>query len=240
MRKIILIILFCSLFLLPGTLLAKSLDFYSMFPSLTLGFDPTGVGTDTVRPVNGGLTATQQKVLIRVKTDNANPEDYLQGVLVDAYITVDCQGVCLDTTLASLFAGTAVANWGIRSFRKVNPDPCVWPDTVRIAALELDTLDPGAPLDSGDHLFATLVFNFTNGPCDICCKVVPCPPTDPACVDPTLLVTTLANGYYPAVRGDCFGPAVPTLSEWGLILFGLTLLLGIVWYVRRQKVATAG
>src|SRR3990172_166312 len=235
MRKTILFILFSLLFLVPGTLLAKNLDFYSIFPNLTLGFDPTGDNTDTARAVCAGLTATQQKVEIRVITDNANPDDYLQGVLVDAYITVDCQGVCLDTTLASLFAGTAVANWGIRSFRKVNPDPCVWPDTVRIAALELDTLDPGAPLDSGDHLFANLVFNLSE-PCNICVTPLSCV----GCDDPTILVTTLANGYYPAVRGDCFGPAVPTLSEWGLILFGLTLLLGIVWYVRRQKVATAG
>src|SRR3990172_4388775 len=107
MRKTILIILFSLLFLLPGTLLAKNLDFYSMFPNLTLGFDPTGDNTDTARAVNGGLTATQQKVLIRVITDNANPDDYLQGVQVDVDITTkDCQVVSLDTTDASVFGGS--------------------------------------------------------------------------------------------------------------------------------------
>jgi len=238
MRKTILFILFSLLFLVPGTLLAKNLDFYSIFPNLTLGFDPTGDNTDTARAVCAGLTATQQKVEIRVITDNANPDDYLMGVQVDAYITVDCQGVCLDTTLDSLFAGTPVANWGIRSFKKIiNPDPCVWPDTVRIAAVELDTLDPGAPLGGpGNHHFATLRFNLSE-PCNICCDIQPY--CNDNC-DPTIFVTTLGNGYGPVVQGDCCGPAVPTLSEWGLILFGLTLLLGIVWYVRRTKVAITG
>ena len=230
MRKTTLIILFCSLFLLPGTLLAKNLDFYSMFPSLTLGFDPTGVGTDTVRPVNGGLTATQQKVLIRVKTDNANPDDYLQGVQVDVAITVDCQGVTLDETEATVFGGSAVEFWGIKAVGPLDPLAANIPETLRVGAVELDTLDPGAPLPAGDHLFATLVFNLSE-PCNICCEVV----VDTNGPDPTILVTTLANGYYPVVEEDCCGPAIPTLSEWGLILFGAVLLAGLIWYIRRKR-----
>ncbi|OGP71358.1 MAG: hypothetical protein A2W09_01365 [Deltaproteobacteria bacterium RBG_16_50_11] len=232
MRKTILIILFSLLFLLPGTLLAKGLDFYSMFPNLTLGFDPSGVDTDTARAVNGGLSATQQKVQIRVITDNANPDDYLQGVQVDVAISADCQGVTLDETEATVFGGSAAGDWGIKSVAWVAPSTGI-PGTLRVGAVELDTLDPGAPLGPGNHLFATLVFNLSE-PCNICCEIEPYDEGDP-----TIFVTTLANGYGPVVEGDCFGPAVPTLSEWGLILFGLVLLVGIVWYVRRRRIAVA-
>src|SRR3990172_2918622 len=135
MRKTILIILFCSLFLLPGTLLAKGLDFYSTFPNLTLGFDPTGDNTDTARAVNAGLTLTQQKVEIRVITDNANPDDYLQGVQVDVDIEdVDISkgcGVTLDITEATIFDGSAVENWGIKSVAWFAPSTGV-PGVLRI------------------------------------------------------------------------------------------------------------
>jgi len=158
------------------------------------------------------------------------------GIQTDIEIKVDCQGVTLDTTEAAIFDGAAVEFWGIKSVAWVAPSTGI-PGLLRIGAVELDTLDPGAPLGPGDHLFATLVFSLSE-PCCICVTPIPCV----GCDDPTILVTTLANGYYPVVGGDCFCPPwpVPTLSEWGLILFGLTLLLGIVWNIRRQKVAITG
>ena len=57
-----------------------------------------------------------------------------------------------------------------------------------------------------------------------------------------LLVTTEANGYTTAFAPACCegGPTVPTLSEWGLILFGVVLFGTLVWYLRRRRHAAIG
>jgi hypothetical protein len=215
--------------ILPVLLPAKGIDLYSLFPNLTLGSDPNGA--DAVNCICGAQTASQMDVTVRVVTDNADPFDALQGIELELEATADQAGVTLDTTVATAFTGGAVNGWGIKSIDVVGGDPSSFPMQVKLGAVELDTADAGAPLAAGDHLFATLRFNISS-PTNIT--------VDGTTIlnGPATLVTTLANGYSATVNGAACGPVVPTLSEWGLIIFGLVLMGGIVWYLRRQKPAT--
>ncbi|OGC78072.1 MAG: hypothetical protein A2Z27_03900 [candidate division Zixibacteria bacterium RBG_16_50_21] len=227
MRRPLVCLVILGLLALPGVVSAKGIDFYDLFPNLVLGSDPGG--TDTVAVANGGLTPTQQIIEIQVETDNADSADFLQGIQVDILLEADCQGVTLDTTVNTVFSGTAVSGWGIRSVQlSGDGDPSTFPKTLRLGAVELGNTDAGDPLPPGDHLFAKLVFSLSE-PCNICGTFT--------FDDPTMLVTVSANGYQPAAVNGCFGPVVPTLTEWGLIFFGFLLLIGLVWYVRNRKVA---
>jgi hypothetical protein len=48
----------------------------------------------------------------------------------------------------------------------------------------------------------------------------------------------LANNAFQKTIGEC-SSGIPTLSEWGLIIFGLLLIGTIVWYLRRRKLVPA-
>jgi hypothetical protein len=168
---------------------------------------------------------------VHVVTDNADPFDALQGVELELAVTVDQGGVTLNDTDPSVYGGSAVVNWGIRSVNVVGGNPSSYPMQLKLGAVELDTADAGAPLGPGDHLFATLVFNVSS-PTNINVSGTTIQN------GPATLVTTQANGYSAAVTGETCGPIVPTLSEWGLILFGVVLFGGMVWYLRRQRPAT--
>ncbi len=214
----------------PGLLLAKGIDLYALFPNLTLGSDPGG--PDMVYVECAGITGTTVTAKVHVVTDNANPADYLQGIDVELNVTADQPGVTFDETEATVYAGSAVSNWGILASDTPNGPNNVFPLDIKLGAVELDTADAGSPLGPGDHVFATLVFNVSS-------------PTNLTFTGTTIssgpatLVTTLANGYSVAVTGDTCGPAVPTLSEWGLILFGAVLFGSLVWYLRRKPAKAA-
>lgn len=214
---------------LPGLLLAKGFDLYSLFPNLTLGSDPNGA--DSVYVVCSGLSQTDLTMQVRVGTDNADPFDALQGIDVELLVTADQPGVTLDVTDATVYGTSAVNNWGVRSVNVIGGNPSAFPMQLKLGAVELDTADAGSPLVAGDYLFATLRFN-TSSPTNISASGTT------ISNGPATLVTTLANGYSATVLAGTCGPAVPTLSEWGLILFGVVLLGGLVWYVRRRKPVT--
>lgn len=214
----------------PGLLLAKGIDLYSLFPNLTLGADPNGA--DNANVVAAGLTTTTQTLQVHAITDNAVPADYLQGIDIELLVTAP-GGVTLDTTVATVYGGSAVNNWGIKSVSVLSNggDPSMYPLQVKLGAVELDTADAGSPLGPGDYVFATLKFNVSS-PGEICAEgtcISDCPAT---------FVTTEANGYTVQVTSGCSSPSVPTLSEWGLILFGVILFGSLVWYLRRRP-ATA-
>jgi len=216
---------------LPALLLAKSFDLYSLFPNLTLGADPNGA--DSVYVVCAGISQTDLTLKVRVGTDNADPFDALQGIDVELLVTTDQPGVTLDVTDATVYGTSAVNNWGVRSVNVIGGNPGAFPMQLKLGAVELDTADAGSPLTAvpGDYLFATLRFN-TSSPTNISASGTT------ISNGPATLVTTLANGYSVTVLAETCGPAVPTLSEWGLILFGVVLLGGLVWYVRRRKPVT--
>ena len=206
----------------PGLLLAKGVDLYSLFPNLTLGSDPNGA--DSVYVACAGITATTLTLQVRVVTDNADPFDALQGVGVELLINTDQPGVTLDTVKANVFAGGFAAGWSdnTRSVDVVGNDPSVYPSQVQIQAVDFS-----AAIGPGDYLYATLLFNLSS-PTNINAggtTIVSGPAT---------LVTTLSNAYSVAVKAAACGPSVPTLSEWGLILFSLLLLGTVVWYLRRK------
>ena len=205
---------------LPGMLLAKGIDLYSLFPNLVMGSDPNG--PDQVYVTCASISANTVTMAVHVVTDNADPFDALQGVELELLATADQGGVTFDETQATVYNGSAVANWGILSVDTPNGPNNVFPLDIKLGAVELDTADAGAPLGPGDHLFATLVFNVSS-PTNINVSGTTIQN------GPATLVTTLANGYSAAVTGETCGPIVPTLSEWGLILFGEVLFGGMVW-----------
>ncbi|OGC78071.1 MAG: hypothetical protein A2Z27_03895 [candidate division Zixibacteria bacterium RBG_16_50_21] len=231
MRRTLVYLIILGLLALPGVISARGVDFYSLFPNLVLGSDPNG--TDSVYTDCGGITANQVTLQVRVKTDNADPNDALQGIYIPIELSADQAGVTLDSTVTSAYTGSAVQNWQTDGAMYVSVvsnggDPSGFPMQLVLDGVDLDQSDV---LGAGDHLVASLKFNVSQ-PTNICATG-----TFEFQSNGIALVTTEANGYTPAFTGGCCGPIVPSLSEWGLILFGITLLLGLVWYVRKRRVA---
>ncbi|OGC93865.1 MAG: hypothetical protein A2142_04095 [candidate division Zixibacteria bacterium RBG_16_48_11] len=233
MRGRLLLVVAVLVLAVPGLLLAKGIDLYSLFPNLTLGADPSG--TDSVYLTCAAVTATTVTMKVHVVTENgADPNDALAGIDIELQGTADQGGVTLDTTVATVYGGSAVVNWGYLSVFLPGGNPGSFPLDIKLGAVELDTLDDplGQPLGAGDHVFATLKFNISS-PTNISANGTT------ISSGPATLVTNLANGYSVAVSGETCGPFVPTLSEWGLILFGVVLFGSLVWYLRRRPITAA-
>jgi len=230
MRRTLVCLIVLGLLALPVLGQAKGISLYNLFPNLILGADPNGA--DSVYTDCGGMTTTQLTLQVRVKTDNADPVDALQGIYLPIVISADQPGVTLDTALASAYTGTAVQNWDDSvlyvSVVSNGGDPSTFPMQLVLGGVDLDQSDALGP---SDHLVANLKFNISQ-PTNICATG-----TFEFQSNGIMLVTTEANGYTPAFIGGCCGPIVPSLSEWGLIFFGVLLLVGLVWYVRNRRVA---
>jgi len=54
-----------------------------------------------------------------------------------------------------------------------------------------------------------------------------------------LLQSEIQDIFNAGSAGKCKSKSIPTLSQWGLIIFGLLLFGTIVWYLRRRKLAPA-
>lgn len=217
---------------LPGLLLAKGVDLYTLFPNLTLGSDPGAA--DMVYIACTGITGNTVTAQVHVVTDAPTTDDYLQGLDIELEATADQGGVTMDTTVATVYAGSAVQIWN-DSLLSVyvasgGGDPSVFPLQVKLGAVELHS-SPNY-LGPGDHIFATLKFNVSS-PTNLSINGTT------ISSGPATLVTTVANGYSAAVTGETCGPIVPTLSEWGMILFGAVLFGSLVWYLRRKPVKAA-
>ncbi|OGC93864.1 MAG: hypothetical protein A2142_04090 [candidate division Zixibacteria bacterium RBG_16_48_11] len=228
MKKILCIILIFSLFLLPISAIAEEFDLHTLFPNLVMGFDPEG-DLDTVYITCGGVTATSVILEVRMKTDNNGSGNCIIATYMPLVITADKPGVTLDTT----YPTPGPASWSAGKYvQSAGGNPSVFPMQLLVGgACLFDTLC--TCLTNGDYLLANLKFDVSE-PTNICI-----PDWYSSKFGGLLLVTDLANGYSPGFVGNCCGPFVPTLSEWGLILFGLVLFGILVWYLRKTRVKTA-
>jgi hypothetical protein len=89
-------------------------------------------------------------------------------------------------------------------------------------------------LGQGNHLIAKLSFGSSN--LEISVDTI----SVGIGTDFPLYVTTMGAyppgsiDYQPKWRPACCGPVVPTLSEWGLIIFSFLLLASLIFYLRRR------
>ena len=189
---------------------------------------------DTAYTVCLTQTSTQQVIQIRLMTDNIGAGDSIQAAIIRLLITADRPGVTLDTTLATTFAGTALANWEIQVVAV--DDPSLFPMQLNIGGLDFgENLNL---LGSGDHLIANLVFSISE-PTNFC---VDTSLVNPEGFDNLALTTSSPIDYFPQWVGACCGPTppptpttIPTLSEWGLIIFSLLLLATLVFYLHCKR-----
>jgi len=94
-------------------------------------------------------------------------------------------------------------------------------------------------LGPGDYLVANLVFS-VSGPTNICVDTTSYPLSGPPFVVVLQVATTGSQtipvvDYTPGWVGECCGPSVPTLTEWGLVAFSILLLGTIAFYLRRRR-----
>ena len=218
-------ILVAIFFFLPS---AEAFNLYDYFPNLVPGQDPGQ--PDTLYTVCESQTAGQQVIQIRLKTDNVGALDSVAGAFIPLLVTTDKPAVLLDTTVATTFSGTASQVWDVLAVdvQTSGGNPGSFPMTVVVGGVTFDTIGALGP---GDHLLARLVFSLSE-PTTICVDTTHTLTGPICCLD---LVTFGAVDYVPQGYKICCGPAVPTLSEWGLILFSLLLLASIVWYLKRVK-----
>ena len=213
--------------LLLNLSVAFSFNLADYFPNLVLGPDPGQ--PDTVYVVCSHQTANQQIIQVRLKTDNVNSGDSVEGAFIPLVITTNQMGVALDTTVSTTYAGTALASWDILvvSVNSSGGDPSSFPMQLNIGGISFG----GNFLGAGNHLLANLTFSVTQ-------------PTE-ICLDTTRYqgngILLAASGlpisldYTPQWRSACCAPIVPTLSEWGLIIFSILLLAGLIYYLRYPR-----
>jgi len=176
---------------------------------------------------------------VRLKTDNLNAGDSVIGAYIPLVITADKPGVVLDTTVTTTYTGTPLASWDVKVANVFTPgnlypgDPKVFPMHLLIGGH--DAFDAiSHPIGKGDYLLAKLVFSVSE-PTTICVDTT----SEFNINEPLLLVTTNAMDYLPQWRGGCCVPGVPSLSQWGLFLFGFLLLAYLTWFFyRRRKLST--
>jgi len=213
----------------------EAFNLYDYFPNLVPGQDPGQ--PDTLYVVCQNQTASSQVLQVRVKTDNVSTGDSIQGFSVVLRMTVDQPGVTLDTTTATTYAGTALSNWEFLSsdVYPPNSDPSVFPMYLTLGGVDFDAQNM---LAAGDYLLANLVFSLSRST-NICVDTTSVANIfDPSDTLTTVLVTggSFSNviEYVPQWRPACCGPVVPTLSQWGLIVFSLLLLTSLIFYLRRR------
>jgi len=192
---------------------------------------------DTLYTVCLNQTANQQVIQINLTTDNIEAGDSIQGIIMSLLITTDRPGVTLDTTVATTYAGTALANWEIAvvSVTTALGDPSVFPMLLKIGGVDFgENLNL---LGSGDYLLANVVFSVTE-PTNLCVDSFLDRREDLASL---VLTTSSSVDYFPQWVGACCGPQppsptlVPTLSQWGFIIFSLLLLGTLAYYIQRRR-----
>ena len=108
----------------------------------------------------------------------------------------------------------------------------------------IDSPGDGLPdMQAYDQNGAVIDAAFTTaggGPSQVLTVTAP-DPNNPICA-----VRVLSGNDPAGLSIDCLNypepkqkAAIPTLSEWGLIIFGVVLLAGIVWYLRRRTFSPA-
>jgi hypothetical protein len=222
--------------LLSDSATADLTEFLQDFSYVNTAQDPGQ--PDLVYVVADSQTSNQQVFQVRLKTDNVDDGDSVIGIGLVMEITTDRPGVTLDTSYATALNGSALDGADVSVFSVWDTsgvggvDPTVFPMLVVLAGINIEEPIVGP----GDHLLANLVFSLTN-------------PTYYMCVDTTArfghlelqVVTESGEGYSPHWQAACCCPVVPTLSEWGLVIFSLLLLASVAYYIlrRRRRAAAA-
>jgi len=230
-KKLIVVITLGSLLFFSNSSLADLTKFQQFFANPNFGEDPGQ--PDTVYAVCLNQTATQQIIQVRLKTDNVPDSNYIQGVIIILLITADATGVSLDTTANSFFAGTSLALWEILSvyIETSGGDPGVLPMKLVFGGVNIVGSDD---LHPGDHLIANLIFTLSE-PSGLCIDTTfSVSPPD----DTFRTVLGPASGsfeYTPQWRPACCGPVVPTLSQYGLLIFAVLLFGLMVYAIKKAK-----
>ncbi len=214
-------------FCLTLTAQADLADLLAYFANPNWGDDPGEPDTLFIFCINE--TQNQQIFQFHYKTDNMNDGDSVVGMYIPLIITTDQPGVTLDTTIAATYAGTVLADWPYLAV-SVFGGPDQFPMQLVIGGHFFGT---GTQMGAGEHIVANLTFSIAQ-PCEICVD------TDSSfhLGYPVHVVTEFAIDYVPQWREACCGPVVPTLSQWGLIIFALILLSGLIYFIHSRRVPT--
>jgi hypothetical protein len=231
MKKVTIFIILIVSGLLVSNVLAIQPNLFEFFGSKTLGDDPGQPDTLYLACAETGT------IQVRYKTDNADAPDSILGFYIPLIITADKPGAVLDTVLANTYGGTPLAEWDALVVNVMDDgispagDPSHFPMYLLVGGHDAFDADRH-PLGPGDHLIANLRFA-TVEPTVICIDTT----SQLGVRNPLEVVTHYAIGYLPQWRASCceLGTPIPTLSQWGLIVFGTVLLVSLGLYLRRQR-----
>ncbi len=208
-------------------------SFEQYFASNTAGVDPAG--PDTLY-----FTCAGNSIELRYFTDNTAPSDSIIGFYIPLIITTDKPGVVLDTTVNTAFSGTAVENWDAKVVNVCTlncanccgRDPSVFPMGLLIGTHDGFDADRHC-LAAGDYLIASLTFSVSE-PTTICIDTT----SQINIGNPLEIVTNYAVGYVSQWKAGCcdIGDPIPTLTEWGLIVFAVVLLASMFFLIRLRSV----
>jgi hypothetical protein len=219
-------------YLIFGTVMASAgwADLLQYFANPNWGDDP--LQPDTVYLVCTNLSPAQQVIQVRLKTDNLGRTDSIVGVYIPVIITTDKPGVTLDTTIATTFGGTDISSWQFLAVvvgTDNSEDPSKFP--MKLVFGGDDPVQFPHLLANGDYLIASLSFSVSE-PTNICIDTT----SQVLTGLPLLLTTAYAVDYPPQWQEACcyIQGSIPTLSEWGLIIFSFLLLASLIFYLRRR------
>jgi hypothetical protein len=192
--------------------------------------DPQGAldshyATCTGPTKNPNTGKTELTFRVRYRIDNTGGNKVAGFALV--YKITGSNITWIDTTVSRVFAGSGVQHFDILTVNKeINPDPSVGPFEISFGAVNFS----GGV--TGDSLLANIIIAVNdNG--------TVCIDTAHTIFDVDLnFITELAVGYIPGWSGPYCCPVtflVPTLTEWGLLIFGALLLGLLIFYLRRYR-----
>ena len=138
----------------------SAFDFLKVFSRVTVNEDPGE--PDTIYAVCSRWSATEQVIQIRMKSDNTAYGDSISALYIPLVITTDKPGVLLDTSIATIYSGTALEYWGFPIVSIFTPhypgDPSYFPMHALMGGGDWGDAIV-LPFGKGDHLIANLVFN---------------------------------------------------------------------------------
>jgi hypothetical protein len=139
--------------------------------------------------------------------------------------------ISVDTNIARVFAGSGVAHFGfLHASQFVRADSTVPSFYTQFIARNLS----GGV--TGDSLFVNVIVSVKDTG-TICIDTIPTPSPDPE-VPPLSFRTELGYNYQPLWSGPCCPQvyfSIPTLTEWGLIVFALVLMTSVFIYLRKVR-----
>jgi hypothetical protein len=203
-------------------------------------FASNASGVDPAEPDTLYMTCSGNTIELRYFTDNTAPSDSIVAFYIPLVVTTDKPGVVLDTTVNTAFTGTALENWDAKTVNVCTlscfggccgRDPSIFPMALLIGGNDAFDADRNG-LVSGDYLIAKLAFTVSE-PTTICIDTT----SQFNIGAPLEVITDFAVGYTPQWEAGCcdIAGAIPTLTEWGLIIFAALILVGMIVIIRRKR-----